>query len=217
MTFTRLQLASLISLVALGLANWLGYGLFLGGRSGLYPLAIWHSRLLSPLVSFLLLLLLWVGPWVAVAILVGFVLSWIARRPRLLRPLRWLLIWPLLCLILLPSMQSLTPGKELAVAPWGQVYHTAYRTLWIDDNYGEVLLYQCDRTGLLCRQIHTIAGFTGAAESLPLTYVPEKDRLILGTSEHAVYVRSQQTPLCARYSFNLYRPGCEIEAAATEP
>lgn len=191
-------------LMLLAIASWLGYANFLGGLPGFYPLAVWHSLIFSPIVS--LVVLLGLHGWIlllVVAVSLGLLTLYFRRR-RLRLTLAALLIWPLLIAILLPAMIGFSPGQRVVIAPWGQVYCTAYSSLWLDDNYGDVRLFKCDRTGILCRQVHKHYSVVDAQESIPLEYDAAQDLFRLGTTDEIMYVRSRTKTLCSAKNIDPY-------------
>lgn len=203
MTRTSFKQLGIGLLALLAISGWLGYATFLGGAPGIYPLAAWHSLILSPLISLAVLLSFqW---WMLLPTIALFVVlfSLYFRRRRLRRAFIALLLWPLLIVVLLPAMIGFFPGQRFAVEPWGQVYRTAYSSLWIDDNYGDVLLFKCDRTGILCGQVHKHPSVVGAADAIPMEYDADSDLLRLG-KEPVMYVRSQTETLCSATNTNPY-------------
>lgn len=196
----RFKQACIFSLCLLFASGWIGYLSFTSGMiPGIYPLAVWYSSLLSPTVSIAVLLSL--QGWIllpVIAISLGVFILY-ARRHQLRTAFICLLAWPILLLLLLPAMVGFTPGQRLAVEPWGQVYRTAYSSLWLDDNYGDVLIFKCNSTGMLCRQVHKYYASAGAEGSILMKYDAEQDLLRVGTAP-VLYARSKQKQLCSRSS-----------------
>lgn len=204
MNRTHIKQLGIGLLIFLAILSWIGYLSFIKGWVlGIYPLAVLYSGLLSPIVSLAVFLSFqW---WV---LLPGIVLclslfALYARRRWLRLAFFTLIVWPLLIVVLLPAMVGLSSGQRLVIEPWGQVYRTAYSSLWLDDNYGDVLLFKCDRSGTFCQQVHEHSSVVGAAEVIPMRYDAGRNLFRLG-SEPVVYVRSREKQICSISNTNSY-------------
>lgn len=202
-----------VLLAVLAMSGWIGYLGFIYGRfPGIYPLATLHSLLLSPLVSLAVgLSLVW---WILLPIILLCLslFTLYVRRRRLRLAFTALLFWPLLIAVFLPAMVGFSPGQRLAIEPWQQVYRTVYSSLWIDDNYGDLLLFKCDRTGLFCQRVHKHYSFVGAVDEILMQYDAERDLFRLG-DEPVMYVRSRTKQLCSAPEADSYSPdrrGCSL-------
>lgn len=220
MSRKHLKILGLCSLAVLFAFGLLGYSAFTsGGLPGIYPLAALYSRLFSPLVSLMMLLSF---QWWVLLPAIGFSIGLLAlytRRRQLRTAFFALLVWPVLIVLLLPAMVGLSSGQRLAVEPWGRVYRTAYSSLWIDDNYGDVLLFGCDRTGNFCKRLYKHYSVAGAESTILITYDAEKDQLKLGGDGQFPYVRSQTEVICnasANYS-KFVSPPPDSNASPTKP
>ncbi len=196
MNFKRGLLFFCLGLSAIG---WLGYSPFLAGYwFGIYPLAVLYSRLFSlpAVLLFLVVFRFWL--WFAIAAFLCIVLIRVTRQRIYRRALVGILALPLLTLTLLPAVATFVPGPSLTVQPWGQTYRTAYSAFASDDTYGSGLVFQCDRSSILCRQVHQFSESVGGIDEVKLTYKPDLDHLILTDSGDSVlYWRSRQMILCA--------------------
>ena len=215
----RFKKLGILLLVLLTISGWI-YSIFIsGGLPGFYPLAIWYSRLISPLVSIAVLLSFqW---WIllpVVALSLGSFLLYVRRR-RIRLALTFLLLWPLLILAMLPAMEGLFAGQSLLVEPWNQMYRTAYSSLWLDDNYGDVLLFKCDRTGIFCQQVHEHYAFVGAEELTPMDYDADRDLFYFGKNP-VLYVRTEKEQLCSvdvnANSYLSEEDGCSVEGRQSD-
>ncbi|AKG20933.1 hypothetical protein [Calothrix sp. 336/3] len=184
-------------LVILAGLHWL-LALFLSGSlPGNYWLAVIVNNILTipamlTIVGFPVLLGI-----VAVVIIVAI---WKELKYRRI-PWQWLknlLLIPLLIFALFPAFVSYDPGSSLTVQPWGKVYHIAYSALYFDDNYGSLFLYECDRTGFWCWNIHRFDTSVGMIEIFKFTYNAQTNLLSLGSDgdSQAIYLRSQNKVIC---------------------
>lgn len=220
MSRNHLKILSLCSLAVLFAFGLLGYSAFTsGGLPGIYPLAALYSRLFSPLVSLMMLLSF---QWWVLLPVIGFFIGLFAlytRRRHLRTAFFALLVWPVLIVLLLPAMVGLSSGQQLAVEPWGRVYRTAYSSLWIDDNYGDVLLFGCDLTGTFCKRLHKHYSVSGAENNIPMAYDAENDQLKLGGDGQLLYVRSQTEVICnaSESDSKLVSPPPGSSASPTKP
>lgn len=183
-----------LMLIALAIYGWLLYLPFLEGiLPGIYPITAIYSTALGAIEPFLLLGLVITLPMLAMIV----VLALLIRRRLLWRVARLLLAIALLPIVLLPTLITCKPGQSLAVDKWGMTYHTAYKTFLFDDNYGDALLFQCDRTGVFCYQVHRFYGAYGVETALRLTYSADSNQLSMATAAGTVYIRSRQYAVCA--------------------
>lgn len=208
----RLKLVKLGSLAAFFSLSWIGYSTFINGRlPGIYPLAVLHSWISTALLYALLLIFIY---WQVALLMIplSLVLLLIYRHQHR-RSLNFagafsqimivvvsvvvsivVVVVPTVVLLLMTKVFS--PGQQLAVQPWNQVYRTAFSGLRIDDNNGDVLLFKCDRTGIFCRRIHNHYSALGSQNYLPLTYDAASDQLTFGTKHRFLYIRSKTKTLC---------------------
>ena len=64
-------------------------------------------------------------------------------------------------------------------------------------NYGNVLLFKCDRTGFLCKRVYKYYASAGEETRIPLTYDSAINQLKFGGEKSMLYRRSQTKTLCA--------------------
>ncbi|MEM8808654.1 MAG: hypothetical protein AAGF01_21780 [Cyanobacteria bacterium P01_G01_bin.38] len=191
----KLKLQTVLWLLGgtLAISGWLCYLPFVYGHvPGIYPLAMVYRTLFVMPAALGSLGFLYLWPIVISTALISGVLSRLTGRRIFRRVLLGGLLPPLLLITVLPAMITCDPGPSLTVAPWGRVYRLAYSSLAIDDNYGTGLVFECDRTGIICHQVHQFPGFIGMLEHLSLSYDPEGDRLIVGHERDPIYLRSGQ-------------------------
>lgn len=185
--------AGLFLAVLVGL-GWLGYAPFLlGVWGGIYPLAVLYSRLLSLVAGLMLLVVLSLWPWiVGAAVLCG--LCWrLTRRCGYRWALSGALFLPLMTLVLLPAAwMTCVPGPSVQIDPWQETYHTAYSAFAMDDNYGNGLIFRCDFSGILCRQVHQFSTSIGTLNDAVLVYNPELDKLTLKDENDDVLYRQNR-------------------------
>jgi hypothetical protein len=193
-------------IAGLGLAGlmgvgWLSYApALLGYWAGIYPLGVFYSRLLSWPAAVILLIVFHLWFWLAIAAALCCFCLVFTRQRRFRRALIGVLFLPLITLVLLPAaFMTCVPGASVNVEPWGQTYRTAYSAFPSDDTYGNGLVFQCDRSGILCRKVHQFSTSVGTIDHIVLTYKPELDHLIVTDAANVLmYRRSRQTVLCAK-------------------
>jgi hypothetical protein len=194
--------------------NWLFYlpSVSLGGV-GIYPFAIVYSRLFSYPTAELVFLLLQGWLWVAIVSVISIILLFVTRR-RSHRHLLWaILSIPLLAVVMFPAAGTCIPWMSLIVEPWGQTYHVAYGASEFDPDHGEGMLFECERTGILCRNIKSFPYWDGLRMSLKLQYDPKHDSLTLWRQgfSSAIYRRMRNIVLCDKtYASNSYAPVCTV-------
>jgi hypothetical protein len=152
---------------------------------------------------FLVVFRLWLWFAIAAALCCGcFVFT---RQPGYRRALIGVLCLPLITLVLLPAaFMTCVPGASVSVGPWGQTYRIAYSAFASDDTYGSGLVFECDRSGILCCKVHQFSTNVGTINHVVLTYKPELDDLVVtDPANFVMYRRSRQTVLCAKINPSL--------------
>jgi hypothetical protein len=200
--------------MGVGAINWLLYLPFLGfGWVGIYPLATLYSKLFGYPIGLLIIHLLLFLSWVTIAWVLCVVLLCYIRQRTYRRILSSLLTVPLLALAMFPLEGTFVHWQSLTVEPWGQTYHVAYRASAFDPDYGAGMLFECERTGILCRNIKSFPYWDGLRMSLKLQYDPKHDYLTLWRQgfSSAIYRRMRNIVLCDKtYASNSYAPVCKV-------
>ena len=108
-------------------------------------------------------------------------------------------LWLAAAIALAPALfVSYAYRHVLAVEPWEKTYRTAYVAYRLDDNYGEVMLSECNHWGW-CHQLHR--GYTDSysAQAAQPRYNPTTDRMQVRINPGG-YVRSRDQQLCPNVS-----------------
>jgi hypothetical protein len=206
----KLAIIAWLDLTGLIGIGWLSYAPSLVGCwAGIYPLGVLYSRLLSLPAGLILLVVFRLWLWFAIAAALCCGCLVFTRQRGYRRALIGVLFLPLVALVLLPAaFMTCVPGASVRVEPWGQTYRTAYSAFPTDDTYGSGLVFQCDRSGILCRKVHQFSTSVGTINHVVLTYNPKLDHLIVADlADFVMYRRSRQTVLCAK--INPYLPTTE--------
>jgi hypothetical protein len=179
--------------VLLGFAviNWLIYFPFIElGWVGIYPFATLYSRLLSVPAALLTNLLLMSWLWVTLACALCLLLLCFTRKRRYRRILIGIMTIPLVILALFPLAGTYVPWQSLTIEPWAKTYHVAYRAFASDDTYGTGMLFECERWGILCRNVKSFADFYGGSSRLKLQYDADRFTLMRQGDSAVLYQRS---------------------------
>ena len=189
-----------ITLILLGVYGW---GVYLPFTQGWLPGAHWPAAAYDtafPYVGFVLLLGIILG-WAVVAIailvllLVSFVLPWQRARCIAAYLTCFSVLWLATFITLAPALLiSYDYRNVLTIEPWGKTYRTSYVAFRLDDNYGEVMLSECDSWGW-CHQLHR--GYTDlySAQAAQPSYDPNRDHMKVRINPGG-YVRSRDQQLC---------------------
>jgi hypothetical protein len=199
------------ALLGLTVMNWLLYLPFIQfSWPGIYPLATLYSQIFSMPVALLILILLRIWLWVAMTCALCILLLCFTRKRRYRRILISILTVPLVAVAIFPAAATCVHWQRLDLAPWGKSYRVAYSALASDNTYGTGILFECERTGLLCSQVKSFSDFFGGSSQLKLQYDPQPDRLTLSriNNSSTLYQRTRDEVICDGPS--TFDPDCEV-------
>lgn len=183
--------------VLLAAQGWLFYRPFLHGHiPGIYPLAEIYGYVFGFVATALSLIVGYLSPLIAIAALICGCCLWFTRRRIYRRGLMGICALPLMLWILNPAMTICEPSQNLAVTSWGHFYRTAYQTSYMDDDYGQGVIFQCDRSGVVCRKVYEFLTSGADVGAMMPTYDADADLFSLIYYDRVIYLRSQQAELC---------------------
>lgn len=198
--------------LVLFLVNWLFYLPFINfGWLGIYPLATFYRQIFSFPAALLTTLFLWFWMGVVIISALSILLLFFVRKYRYRRTLLGLLTLPLITVAIFPLSSTCVHKASLDVTPWGKSYRVAYTAFATDDTYGSRILFECDRTGIFCRQLKTFAD--DKVMTVNLQYDPKFDHLTLSKpgASTALYRRSRHKVICNEPdSLGTSQPECTV-------
>lgn len=184
----------------LAVYGWVLYVPFAQGwLPGLHWLAVGYDTVF-PYVGFVFVFGLFFGWWVVaiavpILLLISLLPSWRRTRRIAIYLTYFSGLWFAAAITLAPALfVSYSYRHVLMVEPWEKTYRTAYIAFRLDDDYGEVMLSDCNRLGW-CHQLHR--GYTDfySAQAAQPSYSPDADRMQVRINPEG-YVRSRDQQLC---------------------
>lgn len=148
---------------------------------------------------------------IAIAALICGLQLWFTRRRIYCQRLIGTLTLLLMLWILDPAMTICKPMQSLMVASWGHFYRTAYQISDMDDDYGQGVVFQCDRSGIVCRKVYEFLTSGADIGAMMPTYDADADLFSLTYYDRVIYMRSRQAELCVSDG---YDDACNSEPMA---
>ena len=211
LTFWLMKLKKLTQLQILGLflaflaIAGLFYWFFVEGYlPGIFPFALAYATVGGVLFVLSVLIMGFLWQILTMALLIFGVLALYTRRRIYRRACLTLGMLACLAILFLPASIYFDPGPSLVVEPWGQQYRVVFAGPTVDPDYGDLLVFQCDRAGIFCRRVDSFYGHSTEADKLKLTYNSQHDRFIVsyGSLDTFRYVRSRDEELCSQEDAN---------------
>ena len=144
---TQLQILGLF-LAFLAIAG-LFYWFFVEGYlPGIFPFALAYATVGGVLFVLSVLIMGFLWQILTMALLILGVLALYTRRRIYRRACLTLGMLPCLAILFLPASIYFDPGPSLVVEPWGQQYRVVFAGPTVDPDYGDLLVFQRDRSGI---------------------------------------------------------------------